>query len=487
MLERVRFILQHNCLVNPSTPLVVGVSGGPDSLCLLDILVRLGYNVVVAHFNHQLRSESSEEARRVETLAARLGTTYAGGGQDVGQYAAGRGLSVEEAARELRYRYLFAQAERYQAQAVAVGHTADDQVETVLMHLLRGAATDGLSGMAYRSLPNPWSREISLVRPLLAVWREEILPYIADQGLQPSIDASNLDPSFFRNRLRHEIIPGLERYQPRLRGLLWRTADVIAEERRVLESLVEAAWDECIREQGPGYLALDGESMQAQPLGVQRRVLRRAIATFHAGLRDVDYETVERGLAFITSPRGKGQCSLVAGLFLLKEGAHIWLAVWQADLPKASWPQLEDQDSQALSLPGIILLPDGWELQALETIEAANLSGEISSNTDPFQAWFDAEALPANLLVRRRQPGDRIQPLGMEGHSLKISDLLVNLKIPRRARADWPLVCAGADIIWVPGCRQADFARVTGTTRRVARLVLVKTGRQPSSDPQIRR
>jgi tRNA(Ile)-lysidine synthase len=162
-----------------------------------------------------------------------------------------------------------------------VGHTADDQVETVLMHLLRGGATDGLSGMAYRSLPNPWSNEIPLVRPLLGLWREEVLDYIAERKLQPSIDSSNLDITYFRNRLRHEIIPALEQYQPNLRRLIWRTADVIGEERRVLDSLVEAAWKECVPEKASGYLAMDGQALDAQPLAVQRRLLRRAIAWLH--------------------------------------------------------------------------------------------------------------------------------------------------------------------------------------------------------------
>ena len=476
MLERVQFILHHNCQVDASSPLVVGVSGGPDSLCLLDVLVRLGYHVVVAHFDHLLRPESTEEARRVEALAAQLALPYSGDSQDVAQYARDRGLSVEEAARELRYRFLFSEAQRHDAQAVAVGHTADDQVETVLMHMLRGAGTDGLSGMAYRSLPNPWSCKVTLVRPLLAIWREEILAYLGERGLQPSIDLSNLDQTYFRNRLRHELLPMLERYQPNVRQLLWRTADVSGEERRLMDRLVEAAWDACVRQQGPGYLDLDGASLNALPLAMQRRLLRRAISLIHPGLRDVDYETVERGLAFIASPQPKGQCSLIAGLFLLKENEHIWLAARHADLPNSTWPQVITQEAQALSLPGEIILPDGWILQASVTEKAGELNAEILSNTDPFQAWFDAEGLPASLIVRTRRPGDRIQPLRMVGHSFKVSDLMVNLKVPQRARLRWPLVCAGADILWVPGCRQADFARVTETTRRIVRLELVKAG-----------
>ena len=475
MLERVRSILSHNCQVDLSSPMVVGVSGGPDSLCLLDILVRLDYKVVVAHFDHRLRPESTEEARRVEAFAAQLAVPYSGGSQDVAQYALDRGLSVEEAARELRYAFLFAVAQRHDAGAVAVGHTADDQVETVLMHMLRGAGTDGLSGMAYRSLPNPWSGEIALVRPLLAFWREKVLAYLDERGLQPSIDASNLDQTYFRNRLRHELIPTLERYQPNLRRLLWRTADVIGEESRLIDRLVEAAWDECVRQQGPDYLDLEGALLNALPLAMQRRLLRRAIAVIHPGLRDVDYETVERGLAFIASPQPKGQCSLVAGLYLLKEDEHIWLAAWHADLPNSTWPQAPDQECQVLALPGKMALPEGWVLRASVSEDLGSEKAEMLGNTDPFRAWFDADALPATLNVRPRRPGDRVKPLGMGGHSLKVSDLMVNIKVPQRARLRWPLVCAGADILWVPGCRQADLARVTEASCRVVRLELARS------------
>lgn len=474
MLERTRLILQHNCQVVPSRPLVVGVSGGPDSLCLLDILHCLGFHVVVAHFDHRLRPESSVEAQQVEALSAQLGVPYAVGSQDVAKFAQDEGLSVEEAAREQRYRFLFAEAQQRRAQAVAVGHTADDQVETVLMHLLRGGATDGLSGMGYRSLPNPWSIEIPLVRPLLAFWREEILGYLVERQLEPSTDLSNLDFTYFRNRLRHEVIPALERIQPNLKQLLWRTADVVGEERRLLDSLVEDAWEACVPEQGSDYLALDGQAMNAQPKALQRRLLRRAIAWLHPGLRDVDYETVERGLAFITSHHRKRQCSLVAGLFLLKEDEQVWLAAHLSSLPKARWPQLPPQARLDFNLPGEIRLPEGWVLQSSESMEAGQVSADFMSNNDPFQAWFDADLLPATLVVRGRRPGDRIELLGMEGHSLKISDLLVNLKVPQRLRAAWPLVCAGEEIIWAPGLRQSNLARVTDKTRRVVQLALFK-------------
>ncbi|MBI3739868.1 MAG: tRNA lysidine(34) synthetase TilS, partial [Chloroflexi bacterium] len=167
MLEKLESILRKQCDLDPQKPLLVGVSGGPDSLCLMDILRQAGYRIIVAHFNHKLRPEADVEATDVEKTAARYMLQCVVESADVRMHANAEGLSIEEAARNLRYKFLFAQARRFKAQAVAVGHTADDQVETVLMHFIRGAGLNGLKGMAYRTHLSIFDAEIPLVRPLL--------------------------------------------------------------------------------------------------------------------------------------------------------------------------------------------------------------------------------------------------------------------------------------------------------------------------------
>jgi tRNA(Ile)-lysidine synthase len=474
MLEQICFILQHNCAIVTDKLVVIGVSGGPDSLCLLDAVWRLGYPVLVAHFNHRLRPQADDEARQVEEQARQRGLAFVLGSQDVAAFARQKRLSLEEAGRVLRYRFLFAQAEQHGAQAVAVGHTADDQVETLLMHLLRGAGLAGLSGMAYRALPNPWSSRIPLVRPLLGIWREQILAYVQENGLQPVWDASNLDSAFYRNRLRHELIPFLERYNPAVRRLLWRTAEVLQQEAQVLERLVDQAWPLCVPRQGQNHLALDRQALMAQPVALQRRLLRRAMLTLRPDLRDLDFEAIQRGLAFMAAG-ARGECHLTGGLRLLSEGDQWWLLGAKADLPQADWPQLPTAAALEVPLPGVLSLPHGWVLRA-EVLPRAEVSeAAIFANPDPFQVWLDAEALTLPLRLRQRRPGERFRPLGMGGHSLKVSDLMVNLKIPRRARSAWPLVCAGDEVVWLPGYRPAETARVTEKTRRLVHLHLVRS------------
>jgi tRNA(Ile)-lysidine synthase len=470
MQELVRACLRD--ILSPDKPVIVAVSGGPDSLCLLDILDRYGYNLVVAHLNHGLRSEAESDAVAVRREAEKRSLPFVLGEDDVTTFAADNALSLEEAARIKRYNFLFAQAEKYDAQAVAVGHTADDQVETVLMHLLRGSGLSGLKGMPVRALPNPWSEDIPLVRPLISVWREEVIAYCRDHELYPVIDQSNLDTTIYRNRLRHELIPYLETYNPGIKQVLHRTIHILAGEYDVLERVVDQAWETALVDQGRGYVALDPAFLERQAIGVRRQLLRRAIAMLCPDLRDIDFDSIERGLAFVEQPSQTNQIDLVAGLQLVLEENKLWIAAWTADLP-SSWPLMADRDSLSLGVPGAVSLLAGWRLQASKVIEMGDLQAKVLVNEDQNQTWVDKDSLQSQLVVRTRRPGDRFRPLGMGGHSIKLSEFMINVKLPNRARDTWPLVCAGEHVVWVPGYRLAHPFRITPATEEAIYLQLV--------------
>ena len=191
MLENIQSVLQEQCGLRRDQPVILGVSGGPDSLCLMGILRTAGYHAIVAHFNHKLRPDADADANIVEQMAGRLNLVSVIESGDVRLYADQEKLSIEEAARIMRYRFLMAQARRFDAQAVAVGHTADDQVETVLMHFIRGAGLAGLKGMNYRTIIHMFDPQIPIVRPLLDIWREETVVYCAANGFRPRHDPSN--------------------------------------------------------------------------------------------------------------------------------------------------------------------------------------------------------------------------------------------------------------------------------------------------------
>lgn len=468
--ERLRLL----CGLKPELPVVVGVSGGPDSLCLLDILHSSGYSVIVAHFNHKLRPEADEDEAFVCQLAKRWNLPCEIGSGNVDIYADEHGLSVEEAARLLRYRFLFQVARQKGAQAVAVGHTADDQAETVLMHFLRGAGLNGLRGMSYRIVLPDFDPQIPLVRPLLENWREEILVYCATRGLRPRWDASNESPRYLRNRLRHILLPALETYNPRIRETLCRMARALDGDYEILTEAVDKAWTTICLEQGNGYVMLDLTALRGTLAGYRRNLLRRALRQIRPGLQNVDFAALERALNFLNQPGQSRQMDLLAGIRLLAEDDRLYVATWEADLPRGDWPQLKSSVAlMHLVWPGTWEIAPGWTLKVDGQQSPALAWEQARGNANPYQAWLDADRLSGPLLVRRPRPGDRFQPLGMAAHTVKLSDFFINQKIPRRARANWPLVCSGETIVWIPGFRLAHDYRLQRQTRKVLYLCLV--------------
>lgn len=473
MLARFSSIARQECRLRPDQPIVVGVSGGADSLCLFDLLHRAGFPLQVVYFHHHLRAQADEEARYVADLAKAWGVSFCLGEGDVRRWADQHSLSLEAAARHLRYRFLFQQAEALHAQAVAVGHHAEDQVETVLFHLVRGAGLAGLRGMPMVQLPNPWSATIPLVRPLLRFWRPEILAYCQEQSLAPREDHTNLDVTYTRNRIRYGLIPYLESYNPRIKEALWRLSQIVQGEAQAIEQWADSAWETCRVRQEAQALALDAAAVRNLPVGVQRQVLRRAVACLRGGLEDVDYALIERAIQAFQQPPATRQLDLGLGLRLVWEEGVVWLAGWEADLPNSEFPQIPAEAGQGfpVSAPGKVELGADWRL-GVEVVAGETAWEAAPENRDPYQAWLDADSVPPPLWVRARRPGDRFRPLGMEGHSQKLADFMINVRLPRRARARWPLVCAEDEVIWVPGYAISHIARLRPGTRRAFHLRL---------------
>ena len=468
-------ILLNQCGLDPAKLVLVGVSGGADSLCLLGMLQEAGYRVIVAHFNHKLRPEADLEAVSVSKRARRLGLPFVGDSADVGKYAREQSLSLEEAARILRYRFLFAAAREHAAQAVAVGHTADDQVETLLMHFLRGAGLTGLKGMEYRTILPVFDAQIPLIRPLLSLWRRETEAYCREHDLQPHFDASNADTTYFRNRLRHELIPELEKYNPHLKESLLRSAQALQSDHAALQEVLEPTWKEVVVERGKDWLAFDQPGLARLGRGLRRNLLRRAAESLRPESRDIGFNTLERAAAFVEGPAGK-QIDFANGLYLFAEQGKITLAAYEADLPYAQWPQVGQEiviREQGSGIDELRLeMGNGWTLKVEER------PGDDESwkgNTDNWSAWLDVDRLPAEgLVIRPRHAGDVFSPLGMGGQKIKVQDYFINLKIPQRARRHWPLICAGDQVIWVVGYQIAHPFRITEKTKRMLHLEMKK-------------
>ena len=471
MLEKVVTVLRGVCRLEPQKPILVGVSGGPDSLCLLDLLHRAGYQVVAAHFNHKLRPEAEVEAKAVEETARLMMIPFVVESAEVKLHARKEKFSIEEAARDLRYHFLFTQAHRYQAQAVAVGHTADDQVETVLMHFLRGTGINGLKGMSYRTLLPAFDKEIPLVRPLLDTWRTEITSYCTSHHLTPHHDSSNDSQEFLRNRVRHALIPALETYNPRFREAVLRTAQILSFDQELLSEALVSWWHQSLIKETDDYIALNLKFLSKQSSGLQRQMIRRAIEHLIPG-HDTDYATLERASAFITDP-DHFRTDLTGGLILTTEDDVLYIARSEAEISLDRWPQMPAHtDSILIPVPTHIALANGWQFSS-EKFKASDSTWEQSTrNKDRFRVSLEADGLPDDLELRVRQPGDQFEPLGLKGHSQKLSDFFTNVKLPKRARSRWPLLCSAGKIIWVPGYRPAEKVKLKETSRSILYFVL---------------
>ena len=327
LIERVfGFVCRNNLILNGET-VVVGVSGGPDSVCLLHLLVqlkeRLGIVLHVAHLNHLLRgTESEADAEYVSTLASQMGVDAAIEQRDVKSYQVEHRLSLEEAAREVRYRFFTDVAKSLGANRVALGHTAGDQAETILMRLIRGAGIYGLQGMQPLTEWEPFAgSRLMVIRPLLDISRQEVEEYCQQHGLNPRTDSSNLSSSYFRNRIRHKLIPLLRGYNPRISEALLRTADSLAVDCSFFEQQVSLVWDRVVTDAGGGFI-LNAQEISSLHPALQRYLLREIARRLLGSLKDIEWKHVEKMRAALNLPVGK-KVILPRGLtFYVERGTY---------------------------------------------------------------------------------------------------------------------------------------------------------------------
>lgn len=488
-------------LFTPGAPLVVAVSGGADSVCLLHILHDLAAEwqlaLHVAHVDHALRPASAADAAFVAALAAQLGLPYHGTRLVAGSLA-GQPGGVELAARRARYAFLFRTAAAVSPPGclptVALAHHAGDQAETLLLHLARGSGLRGLAGM------RPYSRvraadiatdiaaddaqaaepllpaEAALVRPLLDVDQAAIYAWLTARGASWREDETNSLLAPARNRLRHQVLPALAELNPQVTLALARTAEILAAEADRAEAADAAALAAALVHSDAERIVLDLAALRRQHPAAQRGALRQALACLDRMLDDIAFAQVEELVAeALPAGRSRGPHPLAHGLAWTRLAAPPRLSLHRAAAqPLApAVPQLAPgRPPTPIPLPGVLFLDGGWRLRA-ELLPAAQLSGWRRAG--PWQAWLDADAVPEPALAPPR-PGLRIAPLGLGGHSKSVGDLFTDRKTPLAQRAGWPLILDGVGAVaWVCGLAVAHSAAITAATQRVLRLTWERT------------
>jgi tRNA(Ile)-lysidine synthase len=526
--SRVLDFIQRYRLIPRKELVVVGVSGGADSVCLLNVLAkwrrRLGIRLHVAHLNHQLRgTESEADVEYVSKLAGSLGFPSTVENQDVASYRTDRNCSMEEAARELRYAFFTRVAGKVGAHRIAIGHTRDDQVETILMHILRGTGITGLCGlapcspMAYdsRGIPSPAS-PLSLpvsspslranrsnplvIRPLLEISREETTSYCQEHQLEPRTDSSNLSPSFFRNRLRLHLLPLLRQYNPSIDQALLRLADIAKEDIAFIEQQAAGLWDEVARQED-NTVYLDKKQIGGLPIALQRHLLRAAVTRLAGDTRDIEASHIEAARSLLNKQPSK-RISLPHGLIC--QGGYDELAVTrqplavaaspsviasdlpakarqagagQSQLPPCPFPQLPEE--LHLRVPGRTAF-SGWNVlasivrgQVTFLPSRRTMSASERTHQSNLVAHFDLQKTGMSLCVRKLRPGDRFQPLGMSIPK-KLHEFMVDAKIPRSWRGRIPIVYSPQQIVWVVGWRIDDRVRLIAGSKGILRLEFIR-------------
>lgn len=446
-----RYIRLHR-LLDEGDKVLVAVSGGPDSLCLLHVLNALAaglkLELIVGHLDHRFRPEARQEAEAVEALAAAWSIPFEGTAANVTDYAARNHLTAQEAARHVRYRFLLAAAQKHGAVKIAVGHHKDDQVETVLFNLLRGTGPDGLSGMRPRRMIGP----AELIRPLLGITRLEIEDYCRRNRLNPAIDASNLKTGYTRNKIRLELIPYLEQnYNPGIKEALERLASMAASDRNYLEAAAEKVRASLCRDNGKSIF-LERSRLNRLPEALRGRVVRLSLERF-IGRKKINWCRIRQLLALTETGGPAREVQLPGGVRAYSSYRHL-IITREARSP------ITPLEVLPLPVPGTTFLPGRGELSAkVKAVE------DLIWPPAPEQAYLDYDTVPQPLIVRNRRPGDHFFPHGAPG-SKKLKDFLIDHKIPSHRRDYYPLVMAEDTVVWVAGLRIAHPYRITGQTRR---------------------
>jgi tRNA(Ile)-lysidine synthase len=491
LLDGVRSTIERNGLLSCGETVVVGVSGGPDSLCLLHVLLRLrdeyALHLHVAHLNHQLRgAEAEEDAAFVTRLAAEWGLPATVESRDVPALAKERKLAAEEAARQARYAFLGRVARAAGARKVAVGHNADDQVETICMHWLRGSGLAGLRGMQPVSRleelrlegeelgPGEEENELLLIRPLLEVPRAAIEVYCAAHGLRPRLDRSNLDTTYYRNRLRRELVPFLETFNPGIRQVLLRSAGILAADYAYLRDQGSEAWAEVALREEKEAIVFDLARWRELPLSLQRSVLREAIHRLRHSLRNINWVHVENAVQVLRTGSTGMAVTLPQGLEAALEYERFTVASrgYSARPPDMPWVRTETP----LHIPGRTTLADcPWSITA-EVVERQQLGPVDWRHAEPWQAFLDYGVTGDQLALRPRRTGDRFWPQGLGDKATTVNSFLTNAKIPRAWRDTIPLLVSPRQVLWIAGWRIDERAKVNEKTTQVLVLGFVRTG-----------
>lgn len=480
-----RFISTH-ALIEQDDRVVVAVSGGTDSLALLyglhALQTQLNCSLHIAHLNHCIRPDSNTDAKFVQQHAKRLALPFTLRTVDVRQTLNPQKSSLEAAGRAARYEFYEVLSRQIDATKVALGHHQDDTAETVLMNLLRGAGPSGLKGIApIRDGPDSTHKQGAvktertvtpplIIRPLAGFTRQDIETFLNSIGIKPLHDATNTDKRYLRNRIRHELIPLLERnYNPNIKTGLNRTAEVLKSESEYLDTVAHDGFEACQLQsihskpehpQHENTIVLDREKFCQYHIALQRRILRHAVTVLQGQLNDFYFQHYQAILDVVSGDTPNAVLALPNGSQFRR--------TYQQLIFEVNLDNRRKDFTYPIAISGKTFIP---ALNANITANVVELSPpDIFPIPDgTFTAVFDWDTIQLPLIIRNRQPGDRFQPYGMNG-TKKLKDFFIDAKLPLYEREHLPLLVSGDEILWVIGYTTNERTKVHDSTQRYLHL-----------------
>ncbi len=452
MLARVKKTLKKYNMLTQGEKVVLGVSGGADSIAMLyafNELIDYGLEIIVAHLNHGIREdEAKRDSDFVKETAKSLGLTFVYGEVDTLKFKEESALSLEDAARTLRYKFFNQVMNKHYATKIATAHTMDDQAETVLMRLLRGSGSKGLSGIP------PVSN--SIVRPLIDTSRSEVEEYLRSKKVEWVEDTTNESMEFLRNRVRHNLLVELESYNPQIKETLSRTADILRAEEEFISK-------EALKHFGnifsPNKSELIGDLNHYRNIDKSLRfsLLRLAIEKIAGSLKNISSIHIVSADDFLLSDAASGEVKLPQGTVMVK-GYDIFLVTKKSEL--------EREFSYTIQTTG------KWSFPEFE-VELSILKTDTLDENDESVAYFDLETVKFPLQVRNFNPGDRFSPLGMTT-SKKLQDYFTDIKLPQFLRSRVPIFICSGEIMWLGGIRLDNRFKITDKNKEVLMLKLIR-------------
>ena len=460
MITRVLNTIRKYNLIKNGDCVVVGVSGGPDSVCLLHVLwcLKNDFNLklVAVHINHMLRGdESYRDEEFVKKLCEKLDVELKSVRVDINRVAQQKGMSLEEAGREERYKNFDIVADSIGADRIAVAHNKNDRAETVLMNIIRGTGLDGLKGMEYI--------RGRIIRPLLDIDRSEIEAYILEKNLDTVTDSSNLEKIYARNKIRLDVIPNIDKlFDCNLVKSIDRMSRLIKDDIDFIDDKVKEAYCDAVLKKENGEVELLLRKISKMHLAVRRRVIRKAIEEVKGSVKGIESVHIENILDMIDNGKVGSRIDLPG----IKIGrTYESIRFYKKEIQPKSF------DYEAfLNIPGLTEVGDGKHYIEASIITDYKLSDYKGMKGSSLIQFFDYDKMIEGINIRKRKEGDLFKPVNSNG-TKKLKEYFIDNKIPREIRDNIPLVAKGHDIIWIIGYKISDKFKVTENTKKVLKLI----------------